>query len=88
MIRASLFTAAAALCLVPAAQAHHDRYGGYHAPQPTVSTGPCERQKKNDKVAGALVGAVAGGLIGVAIGGELEPDNGYHRKRGYRGYRG
>lgn len=92
MIRASLFTAAAALCLVPAAQAQYDRYGsyggGYHAPQPTVSTVPCLRQKKDDKMAGAVVGAIAGGLLGAAIGGELEPDNGYHRYRGYRGHRG
>ena len=73
MIRTSLFLAASAFCLAPAAQADHDHYGGYHAPQPTVSTAPCERQKKNDQVAGALVGAVAGGLIGVAIGGELGP---------------
>lgn len=92
MIRASLLTAAAALCLVPAAQAQYDRYGsyggGYHAPQPTVSTAPCLRQKKDDKMAGAVVGAIAGGLIGVAIGGELEPGNGYHRSRGHRGHRG
>lgn len=87
MIRASLFTAAASLCLVPAAQAHHDHYGGYHAPHPTVSTAPCVQQKKNDQIAGAVVGAVAGGLIGVALGGELEPDNGFNRYKGYRGYR-
>ena len=91
MIRTSLFTAAAAFCLIPAAQAHHEGYGnhgGYYGPQATVSTAPCVKQKKNDQVAGAVIGAVAGGLIGVAIGGELEPDNGFNRYKGYRGHRG
>ena len=91
MIRATLLTAAAAFCLVPAAQAdhnHYNGYGSYHGPQPTVASTACERQKDSDKLAGGVVGAIAGGLIGVAIGGELEPDNGYHRYRGYRGYRG
>ena len=88
MIRTSLFLAASAFCLAPAAQADHDHYGGYHAPQPTIASAACERQKDSDRLAGGLVGAVAGGLIGAAIGGELEPDNGYHRYRGHRGYRG
>jgi hypothetical protein len=97
MIRASLVTAAAALCFAPAALADHERYnsyGGYHGPQKSVASVACEKQKDSDKLAGGLVGAVAGGLIGVAIGGELEPDNGFHRRRGhyrhrgYRGYRG
>lgn len=92
MIRTSLFAAAAAFCLVPAAQADHEGYGNsygqYQGAQPSVASAACERQKDNDRLAGGLVGAVAGGLIGAAIGGELEPDNGYHRSRGYRGYRG
>lgn len=92
MIRTSLFAAAAAFCLVPAAQADHEGYGNsyghYQGAQPSVASAACERQKDNDRLAGGLVGAVAGGLIGAAIGGELEPDNGYHRYRGYRGHRG
>ena len=87
MIRASLITAATALCFAPTAFAdhnYHGGYGGYHGPQPTVASVACEKQKDNDRLAGGLVGAVAGGLIGVAIGGELEPDNGFHRYRGYR----
>jgi|GEM_PF-1796297 len=88
MIRASLFTAAAAFCLAPTAQADHDHFGGYYGPQPSVASVACEKQKDSDRLAGGLVGAVAGGLIGAAIGGELEPDNGFHRYRGHRGYRG
>lgn len=92
MIRTSLFAAAAAFCIVPAAQAdpqgYGDSYGQYQGAQPSVASAACERQRDNDRLAGGLVGAVAGGLIGAAIGGELEPDNGFHRSRGYRGYRG
>lgn len=92
MIRTSLFVAATAFCLVPAAQAapqnYGNSYGQYHGAQPTIASAACNRQNDSDRLAGGLVGAVAGGLIGAAIGGELEPDNGYHRSRGYRGYRG
>ena len=62
MIRTLLFAGAAALCLAPAAQAEHERYGSYNAygPQPTIASTACERQKDQDKLAGGIVGAVGG----------------------------
>lgn len=47
----------------------------------------CEKQSKDDKLAGQIVGAVAGGLIGGAIGNNIDShDDGYRYRRGYDRY--
>jgi len=80
---------AAASLAIPATASAQSGYT-YNAPVQNVQ---CERQRKDDKLAGVLVGAVAGGLIGGAIGNNVDDgDAHWHRghrgHRGYRGYRG
>lgn len=89
MIRTALLASATALCIAPMAQADHNRYGNsygtHHSSHTSVNRG-CERQKNDDRLAGAVIGGLAGAVIGVAIA-DGNDDN-YHRHRGYRGYRG
>ena len=91
LFSSGLLMSGLALCLTPVATAQYG-YGhndGYY--QQHVST-PCKREKNENRLAGAVVGAVAGGLLGSAIGENADDDDDYyysHRRfRGYRGYRG
>ena len=71
---------------IPATAAAQSDYGHtYNAPVQNVQ---CERQKKDDQLAGVLVGAIAGGLIGGAIGNNIDDGDAYRHHRHYRGYRG
>lgn len=71
---------------IPATAAAQSGYGyTYNAPVQNVQ---CERQKKDDQLAGVLVGAIAGGLIGGAIGNNIDDGDAYRHHRHYRGYRG
>ncbi|MBR9835709.1 MAG: glycine zipper 2TM domain-containing protein [Alphaproteobacteria bacterium] len=79
MIRTMIVAGASALCLAPLAQADHDaRYGyeGYNV-QYAAPSGNCARERDDNRMAGAVVGAVAGGLLGAAI---ADGDDHYHRR--------
>ncbi|KCZ57020.1 hypothetical protein HY29_07700 [Hyphomonas beringensis] len=70
---------------IPATAAAQGAYGyGYNAPARNTA---CEQQRKDDKVAGTVIGAIGGALIGGAIGNNVE-DGDKHWHRGRRGYRG
>ena len=73
---------------LPATATAQGAYG--YTYNPPVRNVQCERQRKDDQLAGVLVGAVAGGLIGGAIGNNIDDgDAHWHRgRRGHYGYRG
>ncbi len=93
MMRFGLMISAAALAFAGTASAQgygypsndevYRNYTQNYQPRNTA----CEKQRKNDKLAGQIVGAVAGGLLGGAIGNNIDLDNNHHRyRRGYGGY--
>ena len=73
---------------IPATASAQSGYG--YTYNPPVQNVQCERERKDDQLAGVLVGAIAGGLIGGAIGNNIDDGDAYHYRdyRGYRGYRG
>ena len=95
MKKLSLLAGAAALgALAVPAIANAQAYGydyGYGYKQPVRNTA-CERQRKSDKTAGALVGAIGGALIGGAIGNNVDDgDAGWYRSGrgwGHHGHHG
>jgi len=79
-LRTLLASTAAAMVLVPAAQAQTQYQ----------SQAECESNRQGRQVAGAIFGAIIGGVLGAEIEDEFDDRDNYRGRhyRGHRGYRG